>query len=207
MKDVRITAQVAYLLGAIRDGAMDIRPGKNYEVKVGQKDRQWLVLLQAMFRETFGFGGSITKHMGSYYILRITRKSVVEELRRVSEFKSPQSKWNTPSVIVHQSLRILKTYIRGFFDAEGGVPEDPRKWRYVSFDQKNRESLEFVRNILIRIGYRPTNPTFTSSVWQFRLTRNEDLVRFCKWIKPKHPSKRAALRLLAECLDSRIRPP
>ena len=128
MKDVHITAQIAYLLGAIRDGAMDIRPGKNYEVKVGQKNKEWLSLLQTMFRQSFGFGGNITRHMGSYYILRITRKSVVEELRRISGFKSPQTKWNTPGVIVHQSLRILKAYIRGFFDAEGGVPEDPLKW-------------------------------------------------------------------------------
>ena len=200
MKDVQITPQIAYILGAIRDGSMDIRAGKNYEIKIGQENKEWLEILQVMFRRSFGFGGSITRHMGIYHILRITRKSIVEEVLRLSEFRKPQSEWNTPTVVRYQALRVLKVYVRGFFDAEGGIPENPRKWRYVSFDQKNKESLEFVRNVLVRFRFRPTNLTFTSGVWQFRLTRRGDLIRFCRWIKPLHPGRRAALRLLAEWL-------
>ena len=201
MKSFHITTEVAYILGALRDGSIDIRKGKNYEVRFGQKNREWLITLQAMFQSSFGYGGTITKHLGIYYILRITRKAIVKEIQEFSGFVKPQSKWGTPRIIKHQSPSILRWHVRGFFDAEGGTPEDPQKWRYVSFDQKNKESLKFIRNVMIRFGYTPTNLTFTSSVWQFRLTRNDDLVRFCRWMKPLHPDKRAALRLLAKWLN------
>ena len=34
-----------YLFGALRDANLDIRKGKNYEIKFGQKDENWLYYL------------------------------------------------------------------------------------------------------------------------------------------------------------------
>ena len=94
-------------------------------------------------------------------------------------------------------------YIRGFCDAEGGLPKDPisAKQKYLSFDQKNKELLVFIRNILITFGFRPTNLTYTSSVWQFRLTRKEDIKKFYIKFSSCHPDKYSRLYSMV-CLFS-----
>ena len=49
-----MNTKIAYLLGAMRDATVDIREGKNYEVKVSQKNREWLQLIQGIFEKEFG---------------------------------------------------------------------------------------------------------------------------------------------------------
>lgn len=39
---VNIDENMCYLLGALRDANLDFRPNKNYEIKFGQKDEDWL---------------------------------------------------------------------------------------------------------------------------------------------------------------------
>ncbi|MEM2272428.1 MAG: hypothetical protein QXP56_07170 [Archaeoglobaceae archaeon] len=34
--------RIAYLLGALRDATVDLREGKNYEIKIAQKNKKWL---------------------------------------------------------------------------------------------------------------------------------------------------------------------
>ena len=187
---------MAYLLGALRDASIDIRKGKNYEVKIAQKNRKWLEILQTIIERKFGYKGKITKHQKNYHILRITRKTVVERIVAIAEITTPQSQWNTPTIIKKQPLEIQKEYIKGFFDAEGGLPRNPKKWKYISFDQKAKEPLEFVRNVLIKLGFKPTNLTLTSGVWQFRLTRKNDIINFDIKIGSLHPEKIKKLHLL-----------
>ncbi len=51
--------EICYILGALRDSTIDIREGKNYEVKIAQKDERWLKLLQTLFKKHFGDSGNI----------------------------------------------------------------------------------------------------------------------------------------------------
>ena len=113
----------------------------------------------------------------------------------------PKILWNTPTIIRSQPLDIQKEYIKGFFDAEAGLPRNPKKWKYISFDQKAREPLEFIRKILIKLKFKPTNLTWTSEVWQFRLTRKIDIINFVEEIGSSHPDKIKKLHLLRQALD------
>ena len=196
----KIDKETAYLLGALRDASVDVRKGKNYEIKIAQKNRKWLEILQKIISKKFGYEGKITKHRGNYYILRITRKTVVEKIIELAEITTPQSRWNTPVIIKKQPLEIQKEYVKGFFDAEGGLPKNPKKWKYISFDQKIKEPLEFVRSILLKLGFKPTNLTLTSNVWQFRLTRKNDIINFTLQIGSLHPDKIKKLHLLTKLL-------
>ena len=91
-------------------------------------------------------------------------------------------------------------YLRGFFDAEGGLPKNPKtaKQKYLSFSQKNKESIEFLRNVLIKKNYRPTNITFCGNVWEFRLTRKMDMLNFCKNIGSWHADKKLRMKFLID---------
>ena len=75
---------LCYILGALRDANLDIRPGKNYEIKFGQKDERWLVYLSELLAKNFQIKFNVSKNM-----LRITQKAVVLKLAKISDMVSP----------------------------------------------------------------------------------------------------------------------
>lgn len=194
---MKIDEESAYLLGALRDATIDLREKKNYEIKIAQKDIRWLKLLQQLFEKYFQKLGRITNHVNNTSILRINDKTIVNEIAEISEMKVPQDNWETPLVIKNSPLPIQVAYLRGFFDAEGGLPKNPQtsKQKYLSLSQKNKESLEFLRNILIKMEFNPTNLTICGKVWEFRLTRKKDILKFIEEIGSWHPEKRERLKL------------
>ena len=193
-----IHSDVAYLLGALRDGTIDIRRGKNYEIKIIQKNYEWLRYIQSIIYRQFGVYAAIHG-----YELRLTNKLTVLNLQKLSEMKRPQHFWGTPQVIKSsKDLFVIRSYIQGFWDAEGGLPIDLKKTkgRYISFDQKNRESISFIRNQLRHLGMHPTKFYFTGNVWQFRLHRKQDIFSCKIVIGSKHPEKNKRLHELASSL-------
>ena len=158
------------------------------------------------FWRNFGIKGKITKHVNGAQILRINGKRVVEDLLLLSEMKIPQENWDTPRIIKNQKKEILRSYVRGFFDAEGGLPKNPgsAKQKYICFSQKNRNSLEFIRNTLINFEFRPTNITFCGNVWEFRLARKNDMIKFYDIIGSSHEDKATRLKILKSGLFSPI---
>ncbi|MBI2578360.1 MAG: hypothetical protein HYW26_01470 [Candidatus Aenigmarchaeota archaeon] len=193
-----VSPELAYLLGAMRDASIDVRKGKNYEIKIAQRETSWLRLLQTLFHKEFEARGTITKHANGTEILRINGRSYVEKILDISDFETPQEFWDTPKCIKEQKVKIQIHYLKGFFDAEGGLPKKPdtAKQKYISFSQKNRESLEFIRQVLIDQSCQPTNITFCGNVWEFRLTRKNNLLYFCKNIGSWHKDKQLRLKLL-----------
>ena len=133
-----INPEIAYLLGALRDATADIREGKNYEIKIAQRETKWLKFLQGIIEKNFQVRGNITKHVNGTEILRINGKQTVKLIMEISEMKVPQESWDTPTIIRKQPIEIQIDYLRGFFDAEGGLPKNPdtAKQKYISFSQK-----------------------------------------------------------------------
>lgn len=203
---MKLEKEFAYLLGALRDATVDFREKENYEIKIAQKDVKWLQLLQKFFEKYFHKSGRITAHVNDTSILRINGKTIVKEIIEISEIKIPQDSWETPSIIKNSSLSMQVAYIRGFFDAEGGLPKNPLKsnQKYLSLSQKNRESLVFLRNTLTKLGFQPTNLTICGKVWEFRLTRKKDIIEFIEKIGSWHYEKQKRLKLLKRVLLSPI---
>ena len=89
-------------------------------------------------------------------------------------------------------------YVRGYFDAEGGIPQIPSRKPYTYFAQKDREDLEEVRQILIRLGVdcgRIHNPSrrVDPNYWRFYL-RRQSILRFASLVGSWHPRKGAILQ-------------
>lgn len=195
--DFRNIRDLAYLFGALRDGSIDIREGKNYEIKVAQKNRKWLEKIKGIIDKNFQTVSNINNGL-----VRVTKKEVVSEIIRLSGMKVPQINWNTPEAIKESNSReVIISYIQGFWDSEGGLPKYPEKTqraeeRYISFHQKNRESLAFIRDNLINFGFNPTKITFCGNVFEFRLCRKKEIIRFYKEIGTRHPEKEERLEKL-----------
>ncbi|MBI2667597.1 hypothetical protein HYX17_02390 [Candidatus Woesearchaeota archaeon] len=188
-----VSNDLCYLFGALRDANLDIRPNKNYEIKFGQKDERWLFCISDIIFKLYNKRFNPSNNM-----LRLCNKKIVNDLVKISGIKSPQSEWSTPLIVKDFTFENIQSYISGFFDAEGGLPINPEtaKQKYISFDQKNKSSLSFIRDKLIELDFIPTNLTYTGNVWQFRLTRKKDIIKFCDYIKSRHPSKSLRLRRL-----------
>lgn len=88
-------------------------------------------------------------------------------------------------------------YIRGYFDAEGGVPRDPASRFYVQFVQKDREDLSRLRDSLLRLGivcgclHNPSTRV-DPDYWRFYIG-SASHQKFAKVIGSWHPRKRRLL--------------
>jgi hypothetical protein len=173
----------AYLLGASGDGTFN-RLHRTF--RFAQKEREWLELLGELLRG-LGYRG---------WIYREGRKRQLYVLETSATFlgEFPRSRFETPAEQV--------AYVRGYFDAEGGVPRDPRAPLYVQFVQKDRDSLTYARGILEGLGIacgvihnpsRRVDPDY----WRFFVRRNGHQ-RFISVIGSWHPRK-------AVCIADRVK--
>jgi len=195
---------LAYLLGALRDGTIDVREGKNYEIELAQKNKMWLQFVQNVFKKEFRKEGNILRHMKGYWIIRINGKETVRKIAEISQMKIPQENWKTPSLIEASDIETKINCIRGFFDAEGGLPKKITKssQKYVIFSQNNKESLEFIRKTLMEISIKPTNLTICGNVWEFRITTKDGIIKFINSVGSSHPEKVKKLKILKRVLFS-----
>lgn len=90
-------------------------------------------------------------------------------------------------------------YIRGYFDAEGGIAKDPNIRFYLYFCQKNRNSLIEVKKYLSEFGIQSGvihNPSkkVDSEYWRFFI-RARSYKDFARIVSSNHPDKIAILRM------------
>lgn len=169
----------AYLQGALRDGTFN---RIHNTVRISQSDRSWLTELEMLFSK-----------LGSRsWIYR-------EGTRNVWVIESTCRLEKGPTAC---SDREKAAFARGYFDAEGGIPRDPRARFYIQFVQKDRSDLEAVRRCLadldIRCG-RIHNPSVRvdPEYWRFYVlgASHEDYIRrVASW----HPRKRLLLETRLE---------
>ena len=169
----------AYLQGALRDGTFN---RTHNTVRISQSDRRWLTGLSVLFAK-----------LGSRsWIYREGRRAVwvIESTCRLER---------EPMV---STDRERAAFARGYFDAEGGIPRDPRARFYIQYGQKDRPDLEGVRRCLaeldIRCG-RIHNPSVRvdPEYWRFYVLSgsHEDFIhRVASW----HPRKRLLLEVRLE---------
>ena len=112
----------AYLLGALHDASLN----KKKRYRFTQKGTEWLTLLQKLFQE-LGYKS---------WIYREGNRDVhtLETLANFLDFGFD------PLILVTNAEKAA--YIRGFFDAEGGVPRNRDAKFYIQLVQKDRTKIE-----------------------------------------------------------------
>ena len=118
----------AYLLGALHDATFS----SNRRFRFSQKGTKWLKLLKSLLKK-IGYNSWIYREGKNRSVY------VLETLAPFLDFKFNPLKF---------ASKIEKiNYLKGFFDAEGGIPKNNKKF-YIQLVQSDREKLRKLKNLL-----------------------------------------------------------
>jgi len=169
----------AYLLGALHDGTFS----SNKRFRISQVGTDWLKILQGLFRK-LGYNSWIYKE-GKY-----RKVYVLETLANFLDFNF------NPLELKTEEEKI--GYIKGFFDAEGGIPRDEKARFYIQLVQNDRGKLVKIKKLLndlrIETG-KIHNPSQSvdPDYWRMYVVAKSQQ-SFLKKIGTWHPRKIKALR-------------
>ena len=170
----------AYLQGALRDGTWS---ALHHTHRIGQSNEDWILILKAML-DALGHRGWVYKEGRDreYWVVETTASFLSLDFDAA------------PLIGTDEGLH----YVRGYFDAEGGMPKDSSARLYVQLCQRDRRNLEVVAAILeswqIRCG-RVHNPSarVDSNYWRFYVASNSHQ-RFMTHVGSWHPRKRQQIK-------------
>jgi intein-encoded DNA endonuclease-like protein len=165
----------AYLLGALHDGTV-----RKLTYRIVQKDQEYI---QFLVKGIQNLGSKAWMYKEGK-----TRNLYVAEFSK-----------NLLKDFVIESSQDKIDYIRGYFDAEGGVPRDPKVRYYLYFAQKNLEEIEEIKNWLEQLGivcgsiHNPSSKA-DPNYWRFFIS-NKSYEKFAELIGSWHPVKGQYLRM------------
>ena len=123
----------AYLQGALHDA---YRRGNR--IRFSQKGTEWLTILQDLLEQLGHRSWMYREGSRDVYDLETTAIFLDFEFD-VSSLGTSEEK---------------AAYIRGFFDAEGGVPHSRNVPFYIQLVQKNREKMQSIKSLLQSLGIK-----------------------------------------------------
>ncbi len=119
---------LAYLNGSLHDASLN----KNRRIRFAQKEIRWLEMLKVLLKE-IGYNSWIYKEGKNRNVF------ILETLCKELDFRLNPLSLETDAE--------KKSYIRGFFDAEGGIPHKSGRF-YIQLVQKNYEKISAIKKIL-----------------------------------------------------------
>ncbi len=170
----------AYLQGALHDGT---RSALHNTHRISQKGTEWLTRLSEML--------TVLGHRSWLYQEGKDRNVFVLET-------------SAPFLDIDYDPNLLLTveeqiaYVRGYFDAEGGLPKSSKARFYVQFTQKDLIELDKVKAILEKLGIacgKTHNPSLAvdPDYWRFYV-RARSYKTFATVIGSWHPRKEVILQ-------------
>ncbi len=164
---------LAYVHGAMHDGSLN----KRNRVRIVQRYESWLEMIRDLLR-------SADIHSWIYREGKLRNLYVLETVSRELNFK-----FNPLSL---QTKTEQTMYLRGFFDAEGGIPRNGKRF-YIQLAQKDYVKMDAVKRILREIGIesgRIHNPSkrVDRNYWRIFIPAQHHLL-FAKIIGSWHPVK------------------
>jgi len=169
----RPSVSSAYLLGAIHDGTV-----RHRTIRICQKEKSYVSFLRDLIISMGGRAWTYREGRSRNVFVVEFSRSFLDRAR-----------------LVTREDRI--DYVRGYFDAEGGVPSRNQAEPYLYFAQKDRDDLLHLRRILVSLRIRcgrMHNPSARADpdYWRFYVSRQSHRA-FCDLIGSWHPRKARAL--------------
>ncbi len=196
-----LTKELAYLVGVLRDGTISKESNNEYCCSFYNKNIELLSKIKSFVEELFDIKTEI-RRFGDVHGIRIRSLTLYLFFKLVFEAKEMQEKWDTPNLIKSSEEECKKWYVSGFFDAEGGIPHIEtnirrnKKYLYVKFVQKNKESLEFIKSFLESKGIKMRSIYLEKNKWVLKVS-NSSIPAFAKFIVTFHPEKSSRLAELS----------
>jgi len=169
---------LAYLNGALHDASLN----KGKRIRFVQKDIRWLETLQSLLK-------SIGYNAWMYKEGKTRNLYVLETLCPKLDFKC--------NPLAYQNQKEKAAYIKGFFDAEGGIPRTQDRF-YIQLVQKNYEKIAALKTILNAMGImvgKIHNPSkrIDPNYWRIFILVNSHRL-FAQTIGSLHPIKAEIFR-------------
>ncbi len=169
----------AYLLGALHDGTLN--KGKRF--RFSQKGDEWLKLLQTLFKK-IGYNSWLYKE---------GKERDVYVLETLADFLEIEF---DPNSLTERKEKIA--YVKGFFDAEGGIPHERKSRFYIQLSQNSKDKLRKIKMILYNSGINTGeihNPSskINPKYWRMYIL-SESQWDFIRKIGSWHPKKIAIIR-------------
>jgi len=170
----------AYLFGAIHDGTFN---RKHNTFRFTQANVDWLKFIKDCLAK-LGFKA---------WIYQEGRNRKVYALETTASIL--KSKFNP----LESSNEAKISYVRGYFDAEGGIPRSLKQWFYIQISQKNKKELQVVKKILeekmIKCGkIHVPSVKIDPNYFRFFISRKSHK-EFAEIIGSWHPRKRKIFKL------------
>jgi len=204
--------EIAYILGSLRDGCFtENKKYHIYRIRFYQKNKAWLLNLSNIIEKIFGKKPTITlDKRDNVWCLILNSKPIYTEIKKISEYPGNQKAWIIPSWIMNSSQDVKKSYVKGFFDSEGGItkvdkktfkPKDIR----IYFCQANKKCLVQLRSLIesenIKCGII-SGPYFKKGykypVYGFRIHGVKQVIKFYKSIGTEHPEKINRFKIISD---------
>jgi intein-encoded DNA endonuclease-like protein len=169
----------AYLLGALHDGTFS----SNKRFRISQVGTDWLKILQELLRK-------LEYNSWIYKEGKDRRVYVLETLAKFLDFNF------NPLELKSEEEKI--GYIKGFFDAEGGIPRSEKARFYIQLVQNDREKLVKIKELLddLKIGtgkiHNPSQSVDPDYWRMYVLAKSQQT--FLRKIGSWHPRKIRTLR-------------
>lgn len=169
---------LAYLHGALHDASRN----KKTRIRFAQKYPEWLMILHDLLKE-IGTNSWIYKEGKNRNVY------VLETTCRELDFNF------NPLILKSRREKIM--YLRGFFDAEGGVPHTNGAF-YIQLVQKDYAKVAAIKQLLSDLGIESGkihNPSYRvdPDYWRIFISRSDHAL-FAKRIGSWHPVKQVILR-------------
>jgi len=179
--------EIFYLKGALRDGCLTT----GFTIKFAQKYREWLKdVILPLINKNFDVK---LKENCIYY----QRKKWPFWYIAVSNKKLWQC-FNKINKLTPKNKKEQKFYIIGFWDADGGCPKNPvaNKKNYIKFTQKDKQSLEELKNMLEK---EVTDLKISTDSTKYEIAKIKDMIiRISEELDNR--AKRSELELVAKQL-------
>ncbi len=206
---MELTKNLAYLLGALRDGSVlrySDKQGKiHHYITFYSKDTKWLNFLSKLLKKTFSGNQIFCKPRKGTPYLRIYSKKIAIQIQK--EFDHPlksQITWKTPKILMDTGNKeIIKWYIGGFWDAEGGFDIRTHQIRFhLSWNGLECPPLNDIKRLLRKLNissgnvgiYKNKNGNYPRFVLRVSKKDNKN---FIKNIPIFNPSKKRKIGILA----------
>lgn len=164
---------LAYLNGALHDASLN----KGKRIRFAQKNKQWLKNLQLLLKQ-------IDCNSWIYKEGKNRNVYVLETLCKDLDFKF------NPAILKTRREKVF--YVRGFFDAEGGIPHQSGRF-YIQLVQKNLKKIKQLKYLLNTLGIESGkihNPSkhVDPDYWRIFI-HVRDHKKFAKTVNSNHPLK------------------
>ncbi len=175
LKEIR-----AYFQGAIHDGTFNKH---NKRTRIAQKNVEWLKILKRLLADI----------RISSWIYKEGKDRNMHVLETCAAFLNFRFNPRTLKTNKEKSA-----YVRGFFDAEGGIPQNIKSRFYIQLVQNNKTKLQHLKQILKSLGVETGiihNPSknVDPDYWRMFVLAGS-LKEFIRKINSWHPRKQEILR-------------